>query len=103
MTIQEQIDGFIDGVRNGIKTSVLNTNLPFVGDDLKDASTSVLAFLDDIKTKIDNAFASVPSTAQGIADAITNAHIDGVTAVVDSSNSDKVILSFARSDSVDVH
>jgi hypothetical protein len=102
MTIQTEIDGFIDGVRNGIIENVLNADLPLVGDELQSAASTALAFLDELKSRIDDAFSSAPSGAQAITDALNAAGIPGVTASVDPGDSDKVLLSISQSASVDV-
>ena len=105
MTIQTQIIGFIDGVHDAIE-EIVKTDLPLVGDDLKNASSQILDFLDDIKTAINSS--GGPSTAQAIADAINQAiaaapdPTEGVTAAVDPGDPDNVILTFASHETITV-
>jgi len=102
MSILTEFDSFIDGLRSDVINRIFNSDLPLVGTELQSAATPALAFLDTLKSSLHAALNGVSNDATAIADAINAAGLAGVTAAVDSSNSNKVNLVFSQDATVNV-
>src|SRR4051812_35308951 len=92
--IKTELEAFIDGLRDQVINKVLSTDLPLVGDNLQSASTGAVKFLDDMRNAIESATLPDNSAAASvIAQAITDAHIDGISA---SAVGGKVQIEFVK-------
>ncbi len=98
--LRDQIADFLDYATDAALQPLLDTDLPFVGDALKNVLTDAL--LDPVKSAIDDALADLEATAATLPQAIADA-VNGVGGPFSATvQGDKVRIFLTASDSLSV-